>query len=141
MSLQKQFEEMIDEKADKILKLKEKLEYLPEGLPDTCEAIITDGNHLRIGMPLDPPTNDKIVAIFAEAGYEVKKLEMSSYGFGTYRDVILHGDDDELLAIFDLAAFPHNEGSTCVIKDIGEVTETKKVFEVVCKEGAEEAIG
>lgn len=142
MTLQKVFKEKIQEDANKILAKKKDLIFLPTNLPNTCEAIIITNGNLRIGMPLDPPLNKIVRQQFIDAGFEVSEFKLDDYGFmqnaKARLKLINENGDYERTVIFDLACFDHSEGATCKFEVVGELTETKKVYEVICKEGAEE---
>ncbi len=105
---------------------------LPLGGIDREAVICTDGTP-RISLPLDPPSNEAVIKRFVDAGYPVGKPLLSEYEVGRFWTVRNTG------VSLDIAAFPHNEGSTCKIVGIGEETTTKQIFEVVCDEGVEEA--
>ncbi len=109
-----------------------KVWQLPLGGIDGTAVICTDGSP-RISLPLDPPSNNATIKKFTDAGYLVRKPHLSDFGSGKFWAV------RDVGVCFDLAAFPFNEGSTCKIVGIGEETTTKKIFEVVCDEGAEES--
>lgn len=138
MYLQKAFVKDINKKAREIRALKKQLDYLPEGLPDGLEADAHVHDYLSIYMPLDPPLNNAVRQQFIDAGFTVGEYKISSYGGVQYtaaRKIV----DDNLIR-FDLTCSENNEGATCVIEKIHEeeVTETKRTYEVVCIEGAEE---
>lgn len=97
------------------------------------EAIICIGGSPRIGLPLDPPSNAAVIKHFTDAGIQVGEPFIGDSGYGKFWSVYGSG------VSLDIAAFPNHEGSTCKIVGIGEEIVTKKVFEVVCDDGAEES--
>lgn len=131
MSLQKEFEKEIQNKIDKLNGVKKELDYLPKDLPDACEAIVTISGRFRIGMPLDPPLNKQVRRRFTNAGYEVSDFKLDDWGFMKNAGATLKIDDQTIY--FDLACFDYKEGSTCKIHKIGEIKESKPVYEVRCE--------
>jgi hypothetical protein len=98
------------------------------------EAIVSMSGSPRIGLPLDPPSNAAVIKKLIGAGLNVGEPFVGDGGYGRYWSIYGLG------VSLDIAAFPHNEGSTCQIVGISEETITKKVFEVVCDDGAKESV-
>ena len=140
MTLQKEFEKDINKKARGIRDLKKQLQYLPEGLPDGLEADAHVHDFLSIYMPLDPPLNNAVRQQFIDAGFEVDEYKISPYGGNQSTDA--RKVVDGLHIRFDLTCTAYRDSSTCKIEEIHEeeVTEVKRTYEIVCKEGAEEEV-
>lgn len=139
IDIHRAFEDRCRKDAERAMEPLEKTKYLPRKLPDGCNAIVTKPlNGLRIGMPLDPPFNDRVVMIFINDGWDVGKPKISDYGSGRYRDA--HKTVDDKRIGIELMAFNYREGSTCTIQSIGKKTVEEDVYEVVCDDGSKEGV-
>ncbi len=122
--------------AEKIEDLEEQVVFIRKYLPeiDNAEAILCTNGEARIGLPLDPPSNKKVIKQLEDAGFTVGKQSLSDHGFGVYHTVRLEGHP---ICQFDLAFFDFREGATCKLQSIGMEKVDKHIYEVVCNEGAD----
>ncbi len=133
--LAKQFEEKY---KSKIAEFEQTLKSIQKVIPSIkgAEAIVCTSATPRIGLPLDPPSNKLAIDKLKAAGFSVGDADISEYGIGIYH-TLTHPKYD---GSFDLALFDFHEGATCKLKSIGTETKEVSIYEVVCNEGAEEAV-
>ena len=124
--------------AEHIKNIEEQLEVIRKHLPeiDNASAIVCNNGEARIGLPLDPPSNKMAIEQLEEAGFTVGKQNLSDWGFGVYHSLI---HKDYPTCRLDLAFFDFQDGATCKLQAIGKEKVERRIYEVVCNEGAEES--
>ena len=123
--------------AEQIEDLEGQVDFIRKYLPeiDNAEAILCTNGEARIGLPLDPPSNKKVIKQLEDAGFTVGNQSLSDFGFGVFHTLKFEGRP---ICQFDLAFFDFHEGATCKLQSIGTKKVDKHIYEVVCNEGAEE---
>ena len=101
------------------------------------EAIFMSGYCLRIGMPLDKTLMKSNKEIMKDDGWKIFYERTNPNGW--YPSISFKKEINKKTTLrVEFVYFEHNEGSTCVRKEIGKETVVQPIFEIVCKDGAKE---